>query len=446
MTAGGGTRGVSLLDPLFSDPEVAHALSDAEAVRAMLAVEAALARAEAKLGVIPADAAAQIGRAAESLVPDLDRIALGVDAAGIPVVALVKQLRVAAGSAAPYVHWGATTQDIMDTALVLQLRGVLDHLDAMHEQVIERCCAIAQRHRRTLVAARTRSQQALPTTFGLKAAGWLMPLVRHRERLAQLRPRLLMVQFGGAAGTLAALGARGLEVAGRLAEELGLAAPATPWHAQRDTLAELAGWLSLVTGSLGKIGQDVILLAQSEVDEVREGGSPGRGGSSTMPQKANPIASEALVTAARMNAGLLANMHQALVHEHERAGGAWQLEWLTLPQMAVYAGAALRHAVGLLAGLEIHRGRMRANLDASNGLLLAEAAAFALAYSMPLERAQAVVKEACGLAQSSGRHLVDVLRERVDIAVDWDALRDPANYLGATEALIDRALAAALRR
>ncbi len=433
--------GSALLDPLFSDPEVARELSDAESLRTMATVEAALARAEAKLGVIPADAVASIERAVSAFEPDMARIAAGVESAGIPVVALVQQLRAAAGPAGRYLHWGATTQDIMDTGLVLRARRVLAHLDAGLVQVIGHCCTLAQAHRGTLMAARTRSQQALPTTFGLKVAGWLTPLVRHRERLAQLRPRLMVVQFGGAAGTLAALGDRGPAVAQALADELELGAPVGPWHAQRDAFVELAGWLSLVTGSLGKIGQDVALLAQSEVAELREGG--GRGGSSTMPQKANPVSSEVLITAARMNAALLASMHQALLHEHERGGAAWQLEWLALPQMASLTGAALRHAASLLAGIEVRAERMRANIDASNGLLLAEAAAFALARVMPLEQAQALVKEGCRAVEASGRHLVDVLRERSDAAIDWRALRDPANYLGATDTLIDRAIAAA---
>jgi 3-carboxy-cis,cis-muconate cycloisomerase len=434
--------GSALLDPLFSDPEVAHELSDAESLRAMAAVEAALARAQAKLGVIPADAVASIEHAVAAFEPDMARIAAGVESAGTPVVALLHQLRAAAGAAGRYLHWGATTQDIMDTGLVLRLRRVLTHLDAGLRGVIGRCYTLAQAHRGTLMAARTRSQQALPTTFGLKAAGWMMPLVRHHERLAQLQPRLLVVQFGGAAGTLAALGDRGPAVVQALADELALGAPAGSWHTQRDAFVELAGWLSLLSGSLGKIGLDVALLAQSEVAELREGGG-GRGGSSTMPQKANPVSSEVLITAARMNATLLASMHQAQLHEHERSGAAWQLEWLALPQMASLTGAALRHAAILLAGIEVRAERMRANIDASNGLLLAEATAFALARVMPLEQAQALVKEACRAVEASGRHLVDVLRERSDAAVDWHALKDPANYLGAADTLIERAIAAA---
>lgn len=435
--------GSALLDPLFSDVALARELSDVEMLRAMAEVEAALARAEAKHGVIPAAAVAPIERAVREFRPDMARIAAGVQNAGIPVVAMLEQLRGGAREGARYLHWGATTQDIMDTALMLRLRPVLAELERRLARVIEQGCRLARTHRSTLMAARTRGQQALPSTFGLKVAGWLMPLVRHLGRLAELRTRLMVVQLGGAAGTLAALDGRGMAVAQALAEELGLGVPLGPWHVQRDALAELAGWLSLVSGSLGKIGADIALLAQSEVAELREGGAAGHGGSSTMPHKANPVSSEALVAIARANASRLVDMHQALLQEHERGGSAWQLEWLALPQMVCLAGAALRHAAGLLERLEVRADRMRQNIEASNGLLLAEAAAFALARTMPLAEAQALVKEACRVAEATGRHLIDVLRERGDAAIDWPSLRDPANYLGAAEELVDRVLAAA---
>lgn len=437
-----GLHDSALYGPLFADRVVAETFSDAERLRAMLAVEAALARVQGRLGVIPQNAATAIDRAAGDLQPDPAALAESTEQAGVPVVALVAALRgVVDGSAAAHVHWGATTQDIMDTALVLQLRPVLDHLDSRLDALIERLAALAETHRGTLMAARTHSQQALPTTFGLKVAGWLLPLIRHRQRLAELRPRLLAVQFGGAAGTLAALGDRGIEVMEALARELDLAAPALPWHTQRDTLAELAGWLSLLSGSLGKLGQDVILLAQTEIGELRESGAGGRGGSSTMPQKSNPILSELLITAARMNASLLSNLHQALIAEQERATHGWQLEWLSLPQMLANTGAALRHAGFIAENLVVEEERMRANLDASNGLLLAEAATFALAEHLPRPEAQQRVKQACRDVVASGRHLMDVLAEHGDTPIDWQALKDPARYLGATDTLIDRALA-----
>ncbi|MEE8213900.1 MAG: adenylosuccinate lyase family protein, partial [Alphaproteobacteria bacterium] len=385
----------------------------------------------------------RIAEVAESLELDPAALAPGTASAGVPVPALVAALRAAVGAeAGAYVHWGATSQDLMDSGLVLRLRAVLDALDGRLVGAIETLAALAQEHRGTVMAARTRSQQALPTTFGLKAAGWLLPLARHRERLAQLRPRLLAVQFGGGAGTLAALGEDGVEVMEALATELGLAIPPAPWHSQRDGIAELAAWFALVTGSLGKIGEDLVLLAQSEVGEVTTRGGPGGGGgSSTLPQKTNPVAAEALVTLARFNAGLLTPATEALLQAQERGGAAWALEWLTLPQMAAATGAALRLAAAALDGLVVDTARMAANLEASNGLILAEAASFALAGHMPRPEAQALVKAACAEAAESGRHLMDVLAEMSEAPLDWAGLKDPAGYLGAADALIDRILA-----
>ncbi len=451
---------VSLFDSelygdLFSDREIVALLDDRARLRAMLEVEAALARVQGRLGVIPAAAATRIAEVAESLELDPAALASRTASAGVPVPALVASLRAAVGAeAGAYVHWGATSQDIMDSGLVLRLRAVLDALDGRLAGAIETLAALAQEHRGTVMAARTRSQQALPTTFGLQAAGWLLPLARHRERLAQLRPRLLVMQFGGAAGTLAALGAAqgaargedGVAVMEALATELGLAIPPAPWHSQRDGIAELAAWFALVTGSLGKIGEDLVLLAQSEVGEVTPGGGPGGGpgsggGSSTLPQKTNPVAAEALVTLARFNAGLLAPATEALPQAQERGGAAWPLEWLTLPQMAAATGAALRLAAAALDGLVVDPARMAANLEASNGLILAEAASFALAGHMPRPEAQALVKAACAEVTESGRHLMDVLAEKSEAPLDWAGLKDPAGYLGAADALIDRILA-----
>jgi 3-carboxy-cis,cis-muconate cycloisomerase len=428
----------ALYGALFSDPEIADAFSDAATVRAMLDVEAALARVQARLGIIPADAAARIAEVAASFEPDIAGIAAGTEKSGVPIIPLVEQLRAAVGGdAAGYVHWGATSQDIVDTGLVLRLRGVADGLGEKIGRLSGLLAKLADEHRGTVMAARTRSQQALPTSFGLKAAVWLSPLTDHASRLEEMRPRLLSVQFGGAVGTLSALGTCGIEVMEALSEELDLAVPATPWHVQRDNLAEFAGWLSLVTGSVAKMAQDLILLAQSEVAEVRPGAG---GGSSTMPQKSNPVACEVIVTAARLNASLIPAMHQAMIHEHERGGPGWQLEWLTLPQMAVAAGAALNHAIAVIEGLEVDAARMRANLEASNGLILAEAAAFALAKHMPKVEAQMLVKEACSEVARSGRPLMEILAGKTDAAVDWDAVADPANYLGSADALIDRIL------
>jgi 3-carboxy-cis,cis-muconate cycloisomerase len=310
---------------------------------------------------------------------------------------------------------------------------------------------LADRHRAVVVAARTHGQQALPTSLGLKIANWLAPMVRHRERLSEISVRVLAVQFGGAAGTLAALADKGLAVMKALAEELHLGAPAAPWHAQRDNLVEFAGWLSLVTGSLGKMAQDIILLAQTEVGELAESGEAGRGGSSTMPQKSNPITSELIVAAARMNASLLSAMHHALIQEQERGTHGWQVEWLTLPQMILLTGGALRHGLYLAKNLQIDEGQMRENIARANDVLLAEAAVFALARAIPRENAEELVKKACGIAVSGGKLLIDVVRELSggivpDGAVNWELLAKPDNYLGEAEKIIDRVIKSATKK
>ena len=438
----------ALFSRLFGDAELATEFSDTQFVRYMLHVEAKLAQTQSHLGLIPIDAADNIAKSADSLDVDFARLRAGTEKAGLPVIELVRQLRqsvneTAGSDAASYVHWGATTQDIMDTALVLQIRAALLLLESKLRQVIQNLAQLAGCHRHTLMAGRTHSQQALPITFGLKVAGWLMPLLRHQQRLAELKPRLLTVQFGGAAGTLASLGADGLAVVEALAAELELNAPLLPWHTQRDNLAELAGWLSLVSGSLAKMAQDIILLAQSEVGEVQESSDRSRGGSSTMPQKSNPIISELIIAAARTNAAHLSSMHHALIQEHERATHGWQLEWLTLPQMFALTATALNKALFLSQNLVVDADRMRQNVVTSNGLMLAEAVSFALAAHMARTAAKELVTQAVQIALAENRRLVDVVQSLTDAPMDWDVLRDEGNYLGATQQFIDRVLARA---
>ncbi|MFL5336886.1 MAG: 3-carboxy-cis,cis-muconate cycloisomerase [Geminicoccaceae bacterium] len=428
-----------IFGPLLGDAEAAAILGDRARAQAMVTIEVALAKIEGKLGVIDPAAAATIEAALSGFAPDEADLARGTAAAGVPVPALVAQLRrQVGGEAAGFVHWGATSQDILDTALVLQLRDALGLLGRRLDEVIVALARLADEHRATPIIGRTRFQQAVPTTFGLKVAGWLAPLLRHRDRLGELSPRLLLVQLGGAAGNLAALRDQGIAVMAGLAGELGLGCPAMPWHNQRDGLAELGSWLSLITGSLGKLGLDVLLLAQNEIAEVREADG---GGSSTMPQKSNPIRAEALVTLARRNVTLLGGMHEALLHAQERDGTSWQLEWLTLPDMVIGAAAALAHADVLLRTLIVDTNRMRANLDASQGLFLAEAASFALAEHMPRAEAQELVKSACRDAMKSGRDMLRLLAERTVAQVDWDRLLRQSEHPPCAGSLVDRVLA-----
>jgi 3-carboxy-cis,cis-muconate cycloisomerase len=430
-----------IFEPLLTDGTVGDLLGDAAMARAMVTVERALARVEGRLGVIEPEAAAAIEAALGGHQPELAELTRGTAEAGVPVPALVAQLRRAVGGEAQhFVHWGATSQDIVDTALVLCLREAVALIEGRLAALVRALAGLADAHRATPMVARTRFQQAVPTTFGLKAAGWLAPLARHRQRLRELAPRLLVVQLGGAAGNLAALGDRGVAVMEALAAELGLGCPPMPWHNQRDGLVELASWLALLTGSLGKMGQDVLLLAQSEVGEVREAEG---GGSSTMPQKSNPIRAEALVTLARRNAAAAAGMHEAALHAHERDGAAWQLEWTVLPGMVSAAAAALGHGEALARTAVVDPGRMRATLEASRGLPLAEPVSFALARHVPRAEAQALVKAACREAVASGRDLLEVVAERTTAPVDWDRVRAEAERPPAAATLIDRVLDAA---
>ena len=425
--------------PLVSDSAVNACLSDAAALAGMVTVEAALATVQARLGVIPEDAGNRIASALTDFTADFDAIGDSTVISGLPTVEFVAQLRRhVGGEAATYVHWGATSQDIIDTGFILQTRTVLDICLGRLESLSRKMATLANAHRHTAMAGRTRSQQALPISFGLKVAHWLAPLYRHRQRFDELKKRFLCVQFGGAAGNLSALGADGIAVADALADELGLSRSPASAHTGRDWVGELASWLSLVTGSLGKIGQDIALMSFSEVGELSDSAA---GGSSTLPQKANPIAAETLVALSTYTATQLAGVHQCAVQEHERGGAGWTVEWMLLPSMLAATGGALRVADELFDRLIVRPERMQANLDASNGLLLAEAASFALSAHMPRTDAQGLVKQACKTAIKTGQHLFDVLKELTDAPCDWEALQDPATLLAADGLLIDRILA-----
>ena len=421
---------------MFGTDAMRALFGEAQAVQAMLDVEAALARVQARLGLIPAAAAQAISAAAVVERLDLAAIAAGARVTGYPVVALVKELGRAAGpQASGWVHWGATTQDILDTALVLRMRAGLARIEAGLARVARGLAGLAETHRDTVMAGRTHLQHALPITFGYKCALWLAPLLNHLERLRQARPRVLVAQFGGAVGTLAALGGDGRAVTVGLAEELGLAVPDWPWHVCRDGPAEMACLLGLICGSLAKLATDVVLLAQTELGEVAEPHAPGRGGSSTMPQKRNPIAAEAVIAAARAVQALVPVMLGALAQDHERSSGPWQSEQLALPQMFVLTDGALAQAAILAEGLVVDGARMRANLEASHGLIMAEAAMMALAPRLGRDAAHHRVEQACDQAIRENRRLAEVLGGDVPL--------DPATYLGEAAAVVDRVLARA---
>jgi 3-carboxy-cis,cis-muconate cycloisomerase len=349
--------------------------------------------------------------------------------------------------AARYVHWGATSQDAMDTGLVLQLRRFTGLLEGELDALSEALAQLAEAHRTTPLAGRTWLVQGPPVTLGLKAAGWLDAVERHRSRLEELLPRALVLQFGGAVGTLSALGGRGLEVAQVLARELGLPLPAAPWHAHRDRLAEVATFLGLLAGTLGKIGRDLSLLAQTEVAEAFEPAAEGRGGSSAMPHKRNPVAAAVLLAAAARAPGLVATMLAAMVQEHERGLGGWHAEWETLPELCTLVAGAVAVAAEAIAGLEVDAARMRANLDASRGQIFSEAAAMALAARIGRPQAREVVERASRRAATAGRPLREMLAEeplaaRHLTSAELDRIFDPAQGLGEATAFVDRVLAA----
>jgi len=427
-----------LFGKLMSDPEIAAEFEDAASLKRMLAIEAGLARVEGGLGAIPTEAGERIAAAAGRLHIDPASIAERTAKDGVPVPALVAALRDAVGEAdQTYVHWGATSQDIVDTALVLAIRDGLAILERRLVALVQALGRLADRHRRTIMPGRTRFQPAVPITFGAKSAPWIAPLLRDLDRLSELRPRLLVVSLSGAAGTQSALGAQGTAIEAALAQDLGLGIPLGSWHAARDCLAELAGWLTLVTGSLGKIATDILLLAQAEVAEVRPAAG---GGSSAMPQKSNPVTAELLITLARFNADRVGSLHAAMIHAHERDGSAWMLEWLNLPEMMMATGTALNTAGELIEGLVVDEAAMRAHVMDPPALILSEAALQALSGQMPRAEAETLVKKAIEQAVKSGEHLIDVLARLTDAKVDWQAVRDCRSAIASAEGLVDRVL------
>ncbi|OSQ48863.1 3-carboxy-cis,cis-muconate cycloisomerase [Thalassospira alkalitolerans] len=433
----------SLLGNLFADAEIAALFDDDAQIASMLLFESALASAQARAGVIPQASANRIADVCREFRPDPASLAAATASAGVPVPALVKALKAEiGGDDARYVHFGVTSQDVVDTGLVLRLRDAVAVLRRRSRKLIKSLIKQAEQHRATVMIGRTRSQQAVPTTFGLKAAGWLAPLVRIDHRIDTLCPGLFRLSFGGAAGTLASIGAKAFEVESNLTDELELEPTDMPWHSQRDVLVDFAAQLTALTGALGKMGQDLVLLAQSEIAEVQ----PGKGGgSSTMPHKSNPVQAEMLVTLARFNAGQLGTIAQSQIHEHERSGSSWLLEWLILPQMIMAAGAALTQAVDMVPDLKINADRMKENLELSHGAMLAEAATFTLADHVGRDAADKLVKD--GLAQSAAHNsnLFDELPKLTDVAVDWARLRDPANYVGQADAYVERVVTNARR-
>src|SRR5882724_558714 len=434
----------------FGTPRMREVFSDLSLISRYVEIEVALARAAARCGVIPAEAAEEIAKRADVSALDFDLLRQETDVVGYPILPLVHQMSKQCGEAGRYVHWGATTQDIMDTAVILQVRDGLKIIEEDIAALRGILADLSKRYRDTPMAGRTHLQQALPVTFGYKTAIYLAMFDRHAERLAQLKPRVLVGQFAGAAGTLASLGNKGFEVQQVLCAELGLRVPVSTWHVARDGFAEAVNFLALVTGTLGKIATDIMIMASTEFAEVYEPFVKGRGASSTMPQKRNPISSELMLAAAKavhQHAGL---MLDAMVQDFERATGPLLFEWMATPESFVLAAGALHQAKFALSGLIVDEKKMADNLDISRGLIVAEAVMMGLAREIGRQDAHDVVYDACRSASEKGITLADALAAdpRVSARIDRatiDRLTAPKNYLGLAPQMVDRVLAASKR-
>jgi 3-carboxy-cis,cis-muconate cycloisomerase len=432
---------------MFGTDAMRALFTDQAMVQRYLDVEAALARAQASVGIVPDDAAAAITEVAEVGRIDWEHLSARTQVVGYPILPLVEQLSSwAEGGLGQWCHWGATTQDIMDTADVLQIRDALDLIAADLDAVAAALVVLAKAHAETPMAGRTHLQHALPISFGYKTATWLSGIDRHRARLAELRPRVEVVSFSGAAGTLASLGDQGLATQQALAYELGLGQPDITWHSIRDGFAEVTGFLALVAASLGKIGYDIMLMMQTETGEVMEPFKPGRGASSTMPQKRNPISSEMMLAAAKIVREQHSLMLDAMVQDHERATGQWHVEWQALPTAFIVASGGLAAAREALEGLEVRPENMRRVLDSTGGLIVAEAVMMGLAPALGRQVAHDLVYDCCRAALTGDTSFLDALAAETRIVAVMDRaalarLADPANYLGAAPEMVRALLA-----
>jgi 3-carboxy-cis,cis-muconate cycloisomerase len=432
---------------IFSTPQMRQIFSDEARTGYYLAIEAALARVQGRLGIIPEKAAREIERTCRIENIDLARLKQQTERIGYPILGVVQQLvALCADGLGEWCHWGATTQDITDTAAILQIRAALELVEKDIAAIARALADLARRYRDTPMAGRSNLQQAVPLTFGFKMAALLAAMARHRERLAQLRARVLVGQFGGAVGTLASLGADGLKVQAALMAELGLGQPEIAWHTVRDRIGEVGCFLGLVTGTLGKISMDVKLLMQTEVAEVFEPFHEARGSSSTMPQKRNPISCLYIHSTVALIRQHVAALLEAAVADHERSTGPWEIEWIALPEIFLLASGALAQTRLLVSGLQVDADRMRANLDLTRGMIVSEAVMMGLAPHLGRQRAHDLVYDICRKVAETGAPLLDLLARDAEVSrhltrAQLSAMCDPANYLGLAGAMVDAVLA-----
>jgi 3-carboxy-cis,cis-muconate cycloisomerase len=436
----------SIFGNIFSTAAMRRVWSDENRTEKYLDIEAALAKVQGRLGIIPAEAAAEIVRRCSLGNIDMERLRVQTERIGYPVLGVVEQIvEHCSGDLGQWCHWGATTQDITDTATVLQIREGLALVGEDLREISASLADLARRHRLTPMAGRSNLQQAVPVTFGYKMAGILAAIERHRARLEQLRPRALVGEFAGAAGTLSSLPTGAMETQQALMAELQLEQPVIAWHTLRDSIAEVGCFLGLVTATLGKLAMDVKLMMQTEVGEVYEPFAHGRGSSSTMPQKRNPISSCYIHACASVVRQHVAALLDAMVADHERSTGPWEIEWIALPEAFLLSAGALAQAKLISAGLEIDAARMEANLGLTRGLVMSEAVMMALGPHMGRARAHDVVYEICREAARTDRPLAELLRADKEIAHHLDdaaieRLCDPSGHLGQAATMVDRVL------
>jgi 3-carboxy-cis,cis-muconate cycloisomerase len=431
---------------IFTTQAMRNVFSDENRVQKYLDFEAALARAQGRLGIIPQQAAEEIVRHCDAKLIDMATLKEATERIGYPVLPVVQQLvKLCNDGLGEWSHWGATTQDVTDTATILQVREALAILEQDIDAIADALAALAKKYRDTPMAGRSNLQQAVPITFGYKMATLLAAFERHKQRLKELKPRVLVGEFGGAAGTLSSLGKNGLKCQVELMKELNLGQPAISWHTVRDCIAELGCFLGLVTGSCGKIAFDVKLMMQTEVEEVYEPFYSGRGSSSTMPQKRNPISSVYITAQTAMVRQLVAALLEAQGADHERSTGPWEIEWIALPDIFMLSAGALAQTRFLVSGLQVNERKMRANLDITHGLIMSEAVMMGLGAKMGRNRAHDVVYDICREVVKTGRPLLELLEENKEISKHADGkmlekLVDPTNYLGVAGEMVDRVL------
>jgi 3-carboxy-cis,cis-muconate cycloisomerase len=432
---------------IFSTEAMRRVFSDEQRTAYYLEIEAALARVQGRLGIIPNEAAREIESKCKIENIDLLKLKQQTERIGYPILGVVQQIvAICADGLGEWCHWGATTQDITDTATVMQIRAALDLVEADMEKIAAALADLARRYRDAPMAGRSNLQQAVPITFGFKAASLLAAFQRHRQRLAELRARVLVGEFAGAAGTLASLGADGLKVQAAMMDELKLGQPEIAWHTVRDRIGEVGCFLGLLTGTLGKISMDVKLLMQTEVAEVFEPFAQGRGSSSTMPQKRNPVSSLYIHATAALVRQHTAALLEAAVADHERSTGPWEIEWIALPEIFLLSAGALAQTLRVVEGLEIDAKRMRENLDITNGTIVSEAVMMGLGPYLGRQRAHDLVYDICREVAVTGTPLIDLLERHPEISrhlgrAELERLVDPAHYLGLAGEMVDRVLA-----